>query len=127
MAKATQRHRQSKEQTKIIAQGIEKGIDQYKKQQKAKAREKDKQRKKEEHQTTTESAEQNPAKSCKIRDPLSNPTATLGAATVNLGWNRSLYTELGPGGLNESMAARFMLGLGSTFEFSRPAAVLVQV
>jgi hypothetical protein len=31
----------------MIAQGIEKGIDQYKKQQKAKAREKDKQRKKE--------------------------------------------------------------------------------
>lgn len=47
----------------MIAQGIEKGIDQYKKQQKAKAREKDKQRKKEQHQTATESAEQNPAKS----------------------------------------------------------------
>ena len=46
----------------MIAQGIAKGIDQYKKQQKAKAREKDKQRKKEEHQTATESAEQNPAK-----------------------------------------------------------------
>ncbi len=46
----------------MIAQGIEKGIDQYKKQQKANAREKDKQRKKEQHQTATESAEQNPAK-----------------------------------------------------------------
>ena len=63
MAKATQRPGQSKEQTKMIAQGIEKGIDHYKKQQKAKAREKDKQRKKEEYQTATESAEQNPAKS----------------------------------------------------------------
>lgn len=58
MAKATQRPGQTKEQTKLIAQGIEKGIDQYKRLQKAKAREKDKQRKKEERQTATESAEQ---------------------------------------------------------------------
>ena len=38
-AKATQRPGQTKEQTKLIAQGIQKGIDHYKKQQKAKARE----------------------------------------------------------------------------------------
>ena len=38
IAHATQRPRQSKEQTKLIAQGIEKGIAQYKKQQKEKAR-----------------------------------------------------------------------------------------
>ncbi len=63
MANATQRPGQSKEQTKLIAQGIEKGIDQYKKQQKAKAREKDKLRKKEERQTATECAEQIPPKS----------------------------------------------------------------
>ena len=42
MAKATQRPGQTKEQTRLIAQGIQKGIDQYKKQQKAKARELDK-------------------------------------------------------------------------------------
>lgn len=58
MAKATQRPGQTKEQTKLIAQGIEKGIDQYKKLQKAKAREKDKLRKKEERQTAPGSAEQ---------------------------------------------------------------------
>lgn len=40
-ARATQRPGQTKEQTKIIAQGIQKGIAQYKKQQSAKARELD--------------------------------------------------------------------------------------
>ncbi|WAK02089.1 DUF2956 domain-containing protein [Methylobacter sp. YRD-M1] len=39
IAKATQRPGQTKEQTKLIAQGIEKGIALYKKQQKEKARE----------------------------------------------------------------------------------------
>lgn len=46
IAKATQKPGQTKEQTKLIAQGIEKGIALYKKQQKAKARERDKERKK---------------------------------------------------------------------------------
>jgi hypothetical protein len=41
IARATQRPGQTKEQTKLIAQGIQKGIDIYKKQQKAKARELD--------------------------------------------------------------------------------------
>lgn len=43
IAKGTQRPGQTKEQTRLIAQGIQKGIDQYKKQQKAKKRELDKQ------------------------------------------------------------------------------------
>ena len=47
IARATQRPGQTKEQTKLIAQGIQKGIDQYKKQQNAKARELDRKRKKE--------------------------------------------------------------------------------
>ena len=38
-AKATQRPGQTKEQTKLIAQGVQKGIDHYKKQQKSKSRE----------------------------------------------------------------------------------------
>ena len=46
IARATQRPGQTKEQTRLIAQGIQKGIDQYKKQQKAKARELDKRLKK---------------------------------------------------------------------------------
>lgn len=46
IAKATQRPGQNKEQTKLIAQGIQKGIEEYKKRQKVKARELDKKLKK---------------------------------------------------------------------------------
>lgn len=46
IARGTQKPGQTKEQTKLIAQGIQKGIDQYKKQYKIKARELDKQLKK---------------------------------------------------------------------------------
>jgi hypothetical protein len=46
IARSMQKPGQTKEQTKLVAQGIEKGIAEYKKQQKAKARERDKQRKK---------------------------------------------------------------------------------
>ncbi|MGR5176039.1 DUF2956 domain-containing protein [Vibrio parahaemolyticus] len=46
IAKATQKPGQTKEQTKLIAQGIEKGIAQYKKQQKEKKRQADKAQKK---------------------------------------------------------------------------------
>jgi hypothetical protein len=46
IAKGTAKPGQTKEQTKIIAQGIEKGIAEYKKREKAKARERDKERKK---------------------------------------------------------------------------------
>lgn len=41
IARGTQRPGQTKEQTKLIAQGIKKGIELYKKQQSAKARELD--------------------------------------------------------------------------------------
>ena len=50
IARGTQRPGQTKEQTKLIAQGIQKGIDAYKKEQKAKARELDKRLKKLTHQ-----------------------------------------------------------------------------
>ncbi|MGL4380777.1 MAG: DUF2956 domain-containing protein [Vibrio sp.] len=46
ISKATQRPGQTKEQTKLIAQGIEKGIALYKKQHKEKQRQADKARKK---------------------------------------------------------------------------------
>lgn len=45
IAKSIQKPGQLKEQTKLISQGIEKGISEYKKQQKSKARESDKLRK----------------------------------------------------------------------------------
>ncbi len=56
IARATQRPGQTKEQTKLIAQGIQKGIEQYKKQQKAKARELDKNLKKSRRQQPQETA-----------------------------------------------------------------------
>lgn len=46
VAKATQRPGQTKEQTKLIAQGIQKGIEEYKKRHKEKARALDKQKRK---------------------------------------------------------------------------------
>jgi hypothetical protein len=46
ITKGTQKPGQTKDQSKLIAQGVAKGIELYKKQQKAKAREKDKQLKK---------------------------------------------------------------------------------
>lgn len=46
IANSIQRPAQTKEQTKLIAQGIQQGIDLYKRQQKEKARELNKQRKK---------------------------------------------------------------------------------
>ena len=51
IAKSTQRPGQTKEQTKLIAQGIQKGIEQYKKNNKAKARELDKKLKNIKHAT----------------------------------------------------------------------------
>jgi len=46
ISKSIQRPNQTKEQTKLIAQGIQKGIAEYKKQQKIKAREQSKLKKK---------------------------------------------------------------------------------
>ena len=46
IARGTQRPGQTKEQTKLIAQGIQKGIEQFKKQQNVKTRELDKKLKK---------------------------------------------------------------------------------
>jgi len=60
IARGTQRPGQTKEQTKLIAHGIEKGIAEYKKKQKAKSRERDKLRRKElkaKKQKTDESPE----------------------------------------------------------------------
>ena len=59
IARATQKPGQTKEQTKLIAQGIQKGIDIYKKKQSEKARELDKKLNKasalrSSHETSTE-------------------------------------------------------------------------
>lgn len=64
IAKGTQKMGQTKEQTKLIAQGIEKGIAEYKKQQGKKLRELDKQRKqkiKQQEVNRTKTVEELPA------------------------------------------------------------------
>ena len=53
VARGTQRPGQTKEQTRLIAKGIEKGIEQYRKQQSARARELDRKLKKARQQTPT--------------------------------------------------------------------------
>jgi len=60
IARGIQKPGQKKEQTKLIAQGIEKGITEFRKREKAKARERDKLRKKtlKEPKSTQPQAEQ---------------------------------------------------------------------
>ncbi|RPF11032.1 DUF2956 family protein [Vibrio crassostreae] len=58
IAKATQKPAQTKEQTKLIAQGIEKGIALYKKQQKERCRQADKAKKRVQKEKQTQQAHQ---------------------------------------------------------------------
>jgi hypothetical protein len=58
IARGTQRPGQTKQQTKLIEQGIRKGIELYKKQQSAKARELDKKLKKVSQQTESPAVSQ---------------------------------------------------------------------
>ena len=67
-AKATQRPGQTKEQTKLIAQGIEKGIAHYKKQQKGKSRELNKKLSKTSQQLTVSDKEKDVAIQCATVD-----------------------------------------------------------
>lgn len=62
IARGTQRPGQKKEQTRLIAKGIEKGIAEFRKREKAKARERDKLRKRapKEPKSTQQQAEQTP-------------------------------------------------------------------
>lgn len=77
-AKSIQKPGQSKEQTKLIAAGIEKGIAAYKKQHKAKARDQDKQRKKTrtQNQKNTDNG---------ILDTLSNENE-MNSSSTKLSW-----------------------------------------
>lgn len=56
IARGTQRPGQTKEQTKLIAQGIQKGIEEFKKRQNAKARELDRKLKKVDQQLSSPEA-----------------------------------------------------------------------
>ncbi|MDW6001529.1 DUF2956 family protein [Vibrio mangrovi] len=83
IAKATQKPGQTKEQTKIIAQGIEKGITLYKKQQKEKQRQTDKEKKKREkekrQQTQTEQESTHP-------NTLASPEKTTNSLKPAVPW-----------------------------------------
>jgi hypothetical protein len=57
VAKSIKKPKQTKEQTKLIAQGIEKGIAEYKKQQSKKSRERDKVKKSLSRKKTTQEQE----------------------------------------------------------------------
>lgn len=80
VAKGTQKPGQTKEQTKLIAQGIEKGIAEYKKREKQKARERDKQRKQE--LKAKEKADIQPATEAKNSNPTVLPWVLLGVSWV---------------------------------------------
>ncbi len=80
IARATQKPSQTKEQTRLIAQGIEKGIAQYKKQQKEKNRQIDKAKKKAHRQPT-------PCQTAPENDPyVNNNTSDSVTQTSKLPW-----------------------------------------
>jgi hypothetical protein len=80
VAKATQRPGQTNEQTKLIAQGIQKGIEQYKKQQKGKARELDKKLKKASNKTTE------PDQTVEVEEDVSHKANLLPWILLVLSW-----------------------------------------
>ncbi|GIU05400.1 MULTISPECIES: DUF2956 domain-containing protein [unclassified Shewanella] len=82
VAKSTQKPGQTKEQTKLIAQGIEKGIAEYKKLQKGKARERDKARKQESRAKAREAniADQDHSN---IEDRAASPYLAWGLLTIS--------------------------------------------
>ncbi len=92
IAKSTQKQGQTKEQTKLIAAGIQKGIEQYKKQQKAKARERDKATKQQKKvqqnkRIEEEKSEQNPTPiEPKMADSASKPNSRLPWILLAISW-----------------------------------------
>ncbi|WP_068712544.1 DUF2956 domain-containing protein [Vibrio tritonius] len=86
MAKATQRPGQTKEQTKLIAQGIEKGIALYKKQQKEKSRQADKAKKKAQKLKTSKPAQVQPEVDDKATEPNHTLLSRLPWALLIVSW-----------------------------------------
>jgi hypothetical protein len=77
MAKKVQKAGQTKEQTKLIAQGIQKGIAEYKKQAKAKQRDADKAKKKKAPVDTAD---------LQTTDEIKSTTSFLPWALLTLSW-----------------------------------------
>ena len=89
IAKATQKQGQTKEQTKVITQGIEKGIALYKKQQKDKARQTDKAKKK-----TQKTKQIEPVNSGHSQQTQTTKAATQSKATI-LPWGLLVISWIG--------------------------------
>ncbi|GMQ47367.1 DUF2956 domain-containing protein [Vibrio sp. 10N] len=85
IAKATQKPGQTKEQTKLVAQGIEKGIALYKKQQKEKKRQADKAQKKQKRAKSVEPATSQ-ATTDTVESVSAPRTAILPWALLTLSW-----------------------------------------
>lgn len=85
IAKSTQKPGQTKEQTKLIAQGIEKGIAQYKKQQKERNRQADKAKKKQQREKQRQADDVVELDSANVEAPTSKP-AVLPWALLVLSW-----------------------------------------
>jgi len=73
MAKKTQKPGQTKEQTRLIALGIQKGIAEYKKTAKNKQREADKANKKKKKQQTSQQSQQQPKDEAAVVVNKNNP------------------------------------------------------
>ena len=69
IARGTQRPGQTKEQTKLIAQGIQKGIEQYKKRQSTRTRELDRKLKKVDQQLASSAARETEVLERRIHKP----------------------------------------------------------
>lgn len=90
MAKGTQRPGQTKEQTRLIQQGIQKGIEEYKKQQRVKARAADKARKQQQ-------AQLNNAVAHAAIPAEQTPAVTTSNMSTALPWGLLLFSWLGFG------------------------------
>lgn len=88
IAKATQKPGQTKEQTRLIAQGIEKGIALYKKQQKERARAADKAKKKahKAKQASSAVSELSPPSTPESVTPKSSNSAKIAWGLLMVSW-----------------------------------------
>ncbi|MEL7291041.1 MAG: DUF2956 domain-containing protein [Pseudomonadota bacterium] len=91
IAKATQKPGQTKEQTRLIAQGIEKGIALYKKQQKERARAADKAKKKAQKAKQASPTVNEPS----APSPSSESVAPASSNSAKIAWGLLIVSWLG--------------------------------
>jgi len=94
-AKSIKKPGQSKEQTKLIAAGIEKGIAAYKKQHKAKMRSQDKQRKKAQRNHEQHSIQAQQSIDNKNNDTQDTHSSQNSSLNIKLPWTLLILSWLG--------------------------------